>query len=294
MARPVGPPTVRLRRLATELKALRAEAKLTREQVEDQTGVNQGTLWRLETGQTKPHNGTLETLFELYGVSDSRRAALIELAKDSKLPGWFRQTEDANFNEVTSSGLAAYIGFEAEAKSIHTYESSFVPGLLQTEAYARAVMLDFLPIVPDVVEMRVRTRMARQVVLTAERQGRVPLEFWAVIDEAVLRRQVGSSAVMREQLEHLLQMSDWPNVMLQVVPFGRGMYPGMGSPFSRLRFGGGVPDVIHADGLVGDIFLEREADVELHGRVLDHVRALALSPRDSGTLLAALIAEQTQ
>ncbi|MEV8373130.1 helix-turn-helix transcriptional regulator [Kribbella sp. NPDC056861] len=285
MPRPSGPPTVRLRRLASELKAFRAEAKLTREQVQEQTGVNQGTLWRIEKGQAKPHNGTLETLFDLYGVAESRRLELIELTRGAKQPGWLRQYKD-----VVPQGYAAYISFESDAKAAHNYESLFVPGLLQTEEYARATLVDGLPMDTDTIERNVQTRMERQVVLARKREGRDPLEFWAVVDEAALRREVGGRAVMRAQLGRLLEMSERPNITLQVVPFDKGAYPGMTGAFVRLNFGAVAPDIIYVESLAGDIFLELEAEIDRYGLVFDHLRARALSPRDSSALIATLIA----
>lgn len=285
MPRPSGPPTVRLRRLAAELKAFRTEAKLTREQVQEQTGVNQGTLWRIEKGQAKPHNGTLETLFDLYGVVESRRLELIELTRGARDPGWLRQYKD-----VVPQGYAAYISFESEAKAAHNYESLFVPGLLQTEEYARATLLDGLPMDTETIERNVQTRMERQVVLTRKREGRDPLEFWAVVDEAALRRDVGGRTVMRAQLGRLLEMSERPNITLQVIPFDKGAYPGMTGAFVRLNFGAVAPDIIYVESLAGDIFLESEAEIDRYGLVFDHLRARALSPRDSSTLIATLIA----
>ena len=239
MPRPAGPPTVRLRRLAAELKALRAEATLTREQVQERTGINQGTLWRIEKGHAKPHNGTLEALFDLYGVAELRRTELIELTKGAKHPGWLR-----HYKDVIPQDYAAYISFESEAKVVHNYESLLVPGLLQTEEYARAALIDGLPMATDKIELNVQTRMERQLVLARKRGGREPLEFWAVVDEAALRRRVGSRAVMREQLGRLLEMSERPNVTLQVIPFDKGAHPGMTGSFVRLNFGAMAPDIV--------------------------------------------------
>ncbi|WP_433166954.1 helix-turn-helix domain-containing protein [Kribbella sp. CA-247076] len=289
MPRPPGPPTVRLRRLAAELKALRAEAKLTREQVQEQTGVNQGTLWRIEKGHAKPHNGTLETLFDLYGVPDSRRLELIELTRGAKYPNWLRQYRQ--YHSELPEGYAAFISFESDAKAAQNYESLFVPGLLQTEEYARATMVDGLPMEPDGIERRVQMRMERQAILTRKREAGDPLQYWAVVDEAALRREVGSPAILRAQLGKLLEMSERPNVTLQVMPFSKGAYPGMQGSFVRLVFGGTTPDLIYEERLSGDLFLETEAEVDRYSFVFDHLRARALSPRDSTTLIATLIAQ---
>lgn len=291
MPRPAGPPTVRLRRLAAELSALRAEAQLTREQVEEQTGVNQGTLWRIEKGQARPHNGTLEALFDVYGVTEARRTELIEIARGGNQPGWLGQFKDALLKEVIPEVYAAYIGFETEAKTMNTYESSFVPGLLQTEEYARAVMIDGWPMEADAVERRVQTRIQRQTGLSQKRDGRDPLELWAVLDEAVLRREVGSRAVMRAQLGRLLEMGERSNITLQVIPFDRGAHPGMSGAFTCFKFGALAPDIVHSESLAGAFFLELEADVERFGLAFDHLRAMALSPRDTGAFIATLMTE---
>jgi transcriptional regulator with XRE-family HTH domain len=286
MPRPSGPPTVRLRRLAAELKTFRAEADLTREQVQEQTGINQGTLWRIETGQARPHNGTLETLFNLYGVTEPRRSELLELTRGAKNPGWLRQ-----YKGVRPDGYAAYISFESDAKAAHNYESLFIPGLLQTEEYARALALDWLPMDADAIESSVRTRLERQAILGPERERRDPLELWAVVDEAALRRAIGGPVVMRAQFRRLLEMSERPNVTLQVIPFDKGAHPGMSGAFVRLNFGTAAPDIVCVESLAGDIFLESEAEIDRYGMVFDHLRAMALSPRDTRAMIATLIAE---
>ncbi|TDX03714.1 helix-turn-helix transcriptional regulator [Kribbella sp. VKM Ac-2566] len=286
MPRPAGPPTVRLRRLAAELRTLRSEAGLTRELVQERTGVNQGTLWRIEKGQAKPHTGTLETLFDLYGVPEARRTELIELTRGAKHPGWLRQ-----FTDVIPQGYAAYISFESEAKIAHNYESLYIPGLLQTEEYARAAVRDGLPMAAEEIERNVETRMERQVVLGRKREEREPLEFWAVVDEAALRREVGGPAVMRAQLGRLLEVSERPNITLQVLPFDRGAHPGMTGAFVRLNFGPVAPDVVYVESLAGDIFLETEAEIDRYSMVFDHLRAGALSPRDTSAFIATLIAQ---
>lgn len=287
MPRPAGPPTVRLRRLAAELRALRAEAELTREQVEEQSGVNQATLWRIEKGQARPHTGTLETLFDLYGVDGSRRTNLIELARGAKSPGWIRQYP--HYSDTISDGYAAYMSFEAEAKAVNNYESLLIPGLLQTQDYARTIMVDGFGADTETVERRVQVRLQRQTILSRDRPERDPLEFWAVIDEAALHREVGGPQVMRAQLGRLLELGELPNVTLQVIPFDRGHYRGMDNSFSRLKFGSGVPDIVHVEGLAGDLFLESEPEVDRFSLVFDHLRATALSPRDSSALIATMM-----
>ncbi|GAB3931409.1 helix-turn-helix transcriptional regulator [Kribbella albertanoniae] len=276
---------MRLRRLAAELTAFRAAAKLTREQVEEQTGVNQGTLWRLEKGHAKPHNGTLETLFDLYDVPAGRRAELIELARGAKSPGWLRQYRE--YSHELSQGYATYISFESEAKAVHNFETLLVPGLLQTEEYARATMVDGLPIEEEAVRRRVQVRMERQAILSRDAE---PLQFWAVVDEGALHRVVGSREIMRAQLGKLLELSERTNVTLQVIPFEKGAHAGMNGSFARLIFGTGVPDLIYEERWGGDLFLELESEIDRYSYVFDQLRATALSPRDTSTLIAGLIA----
>lgn len=283
MPRPAAPPTVRLRRLAAELRLLRAQAELTREQVQERVGVNQGTLWRLEKGQAKPHTGTLEILFDLYDVPAGRRGELIELARGGTQPWWLRQLKD-----LMSSSYTAYISFESEAKAAHNYESLYIPGLLQTEEYARAALIDGLPRDTEKFDLSLQTRMERQKVLSPAREGQDPLELWAVIDEAALRREVGGRAVMRAQFARLLEMTERPNVTLQVIPFDRGTHPGMLGAFVQLKFGAVAPDIVYVESVAGDIFLESDAEIERHGLVFDHLRATALSPRDTCAFIAAL------
>lgn len=277
---------MRLRRLAAELTAFRAAAELTREQVEEQTGVNQGTLWRLEKGHAKPHNGTLETLFDLYDVPAARRAELIELARGAKSPGWLRQYRE--YSHELSQGYATYISFESEAKAVHNFETLLVPGLLQTEEYARATMVDGLPIEEEAVRRRVQVRIERQAILTRDAE---PLQFWAVADEGALHRMVGSREIMRAQLGKLLELSERPNVTLQVIPFEKGAHPGMNGSFARLIFGTGVPDLIYEERWGGDLFLELESEIDRYSFVFDQLRATALSPRDTSTLITGLRAQ---
>jgi transcriptional regulator with XRE-family HTH domain len=290
MPRSPGPPTVRLRRLAAELSAFRAEANLTREQVEEQTGVNQGTLWRLEKGRAKPQSGTLETLFDLYGVPVKRRTELIELAKDANSPGWLGPYRV--YADEISAGYASYISFEAEARTLHNFEALLVPGLLQTPEYARASLLDVVPIPEERIEQLVRVRAERQRILTrAWSDDGEPVQFWAVIDEAALRREVGGRAVMRGQLRRLLELCELPNVTLQVIPFDKGAHPGMIGSFVRLGFGGTAPPLVCEERWAGNLFLEQEAEVERYGIVFDTLRAMALSPRDTTAMIAGLVTQ---
>ena len=182
-------PTVRLRRLAAELRTLRTSSGLTRDAVVERTGINVATLYRIEHARVRPQTRTLRTLLDLYGADEQQQADLIALLRDARQRGWLHAYQSELPEQYTT-----YIGFEGEARSVWNYESLFVPGLLQTEDYARAVIRAVLPWASrDEVERRVEVRMERQDVLRNDN----PLELWVIVDEAALRRQVGGQAVMR-------------------------------------------------------------------------------------------------
>ncbi|MFI6736314.1 helix-turn-helix domain-containing protein [Nonomuraea sp. NPDC050451] len=278
------PPTVRMRRLAAELRRLRETAGLSQEDVTAQTGVNVATLYRIETGRTKPQPRTLHALLTAYGVTDRDRDALVHLQKDAGKRGWLHPSDSGLPEQYT-----AYINFEAEAREILNFETIFVPGLLQTAHYAREVISGVLPTATDdQVQRRVDARLKRQLLLTAPDSPRL----WAVIDEAALHRRVGGPTVMRDQLRHLAAQARNPQITIQVVPFKAGAHPGMPGSFIILRFGVIAPDIVYIDSMGGDLFLEEEAELIRHNMVFEHLRAVALSPSDTATLLKALSEDQ--
>lgn len=277
------PPTVRLRRLAAELRRLRSEAGLSREQVESQTGVNEGTLYRIETARGRPQRRTLTALLDLYGAAEPVKADLLEIARSSGGQGWARP-----YDWQLPGEYAAYISFEAEARAVHNYESLFVPGLLQTPDYGRAMVRGVLPAATaEEVDQRVQARAERQKLLDAEH----PLELWAVTDEAAIRRQVGGSQVMAAQLDHMVQAAQRPNVTVQVITFGSGAHPGMPGSFAHMEFRNDLdPDLVYVDTLAGDIFLETDDDIRRYRSMFHHLRAIALSPAETTRLITAISA----
>ncbi|MEO3741925.1 helix-turn-helix transcriptional regulator [Plantactinospora sp. B5E13] len=269
------PPTVRLRRLASELRGLRTAANLTREEVAEQTGVNPATLYRIETARVRPQRRTLLALLDKYGVTDQdRRAELVDLSRQATQLGWLQAYESELPEEYT-----AYISFEAEARGVRNYESLFMPGLLQTESYARHVIRGALPLANDEeTERRVEARLQRQELITKK----PPLELWAIIDEAAIHRLVGGPAVMAGQLDALVRAAAHPHVTVQVIPFERGAHPGMPGSFVVMDFPDAAdPDLVYIDSMAGDLFLEREPDVRRYTVVFEHLRALALDPSSS-------------
>ncbi|MEV4531890.1 helix-turn-helix transcriptional regulator [Streptosporangium sp. NPDC049304] len=274
------PPTVRLRRLASELRRLRQAAGLSQDDVVEKTHVNIVTLYRIETAQTKPQLRTLMALLDVYGVTDETRADLMALQKEAKQRGWLH-----GFEANLLGQYSAYIGLEAEAQQAINYESLFVPGLLQTEDYARAVIRGVRPTAPDDEnEHRVTARMQRQRLL----EGDTPIRLWAILDQAALYRKVGSEAIMHDQLAHLAQQAKRPHITVQIIPFSAGAHPGMPGSFIVLKFGPDAPDVIHIDSMAGDLFLEKETEIQRYNQICEHLRAIALSPTDTAALLASL------
>ena len=275
-------PTVRLRRLAAELRSLRATSGLTREAVVERTGINAATLYRIEHGRVRPQTRTLRTLLDLYGVDQDQQAELVALLRDARQRGWLHA-----FQSELPEHYTTYIGFEGEAHSVWNYESLFIPGLLQTEDYARAVIRGGLPNASrDEVERRVEVRMERQALLRNEN----PLNLWSIVDEAALRREVGGPEVMQAQFRYLMEASELPHVTFQVIPFDAGAHPGMPGSFILLQFGdAAIPDVIYVNTMAGELFLEEEADVRRYKLVFEHLRAVAASPEASLSLVTSAI-----
>jgi transcriptional regulator with XRE-family HTH domain len=273
--------TVRMRRLAAELRGLRATAGLSREDVVERTGVNAATLYRIEHGRVRPQARTLQALLQTYGVDTAVATQLLALSRESGQ----RSPLQAYATDLSET-YKTYIGFEDEARTIRNYESLSLPALLQTRHYAHAVIAAALPGANrDEVERRVEVTLARQAVLTRAE----PVMLWAIVDEAALHRQVGGKAVMDDQLRYLTNAMANPAVTLQVISFAAGAHPGMPGSFTIVRFPGDQdPDVVYIGGTAGDQLIETEPEVAEYNRAFQHLRAVALGPADSGALIAGL------
>ncbi|MEU5552853.1 helix-turn-helix transcriptional regulator [Micromonospora sp. NPDC047793] len=277
------PPTVRLRRLAAELRGLRTGAGLTREEVSEQTGINPATLYRIETAKVRPQRRTLMAMLDTYGVTDEdKRSELIALSRQAAQLGWL-QAYESELPELYTT----YISFKAEARSVRNYESLFVPGLLQTESYAREVIRAGLPLATEEdIRARVEARLQRQESL--RKKG--PIRLWAILDEAVLHRQVGSAEVTTGQLETLVASAAQPHITLQVIPFASGAHAGMPGSFVVMDFPDPAdPALVYIDSMAGDLFLEREADVRRFAVTFEHLQATALDPSSSIKAIEAQI-----
>jgi transcriptional regulator with XRE-family HTH domain len=277
-------PTVRRRRLALELRRLREAAKLTCEEVADHLECSASKISRVETGRVSVSPRDVRDMLELYGVPAEQGESLVQLARDSRQKGWWHA-----FSDTMQPQMATYVGLESAASEIRIYEVSLIPGLLQTEDYARAVIRAGMMNSPsEDVERKVALRMARQPAVTRDD----PPKIWAVLDEAALRRRVGGAGLMRMQLEHLLAQGALPNVAIQVIPFAGGAHPAMGRPFIVLVFPERVDtDVVYLEDLTSALYVEDNAEVDRYNVFFNHLRATALSFDDSSALIASVLKE---
>ncbi|MER5734396.1 MULTISPECIES: helix-turn-helix transcriptional regulator [unclassified Streptomyces] len=279
-------PTVRRRRLGQELRKLREGKGMTAEQVAERLLVSQSKISRLENGRRSISQRDVRDLCGVYEVEDEAMVnSLMQMAKDSRQQGWWHAFGDIPYS--------VYIGLETDAQSLRVYEPQIIPGLLQTRAYAHAVISGALPeSTPADVEKRTNVRTRRQDRIRDEEN---PLRLWAVIDEAALRRIVGNPQVMVEQLEHLVEQSHLPHVTVQVLPFDTGAHPGISGQYSILEF----PDasdssVVYIEGVTSDLYLEKGPDVSKYSYMYEHLRAQALGVEQTRDFVAGIAKKYAQ
>lgn len=271
-------PTLRRRELGALLRTLRTEQGLTVEQVAEHLLCSPSKVSRMETGHRTATPRDVRDLCALYGVGDpAERDRMMQLARESRLQGWW-QSYDLQYS--------TYVGLEAEAISIHCFQSAVIPGLLQTPDYARAGHDVAIPRLPDAqIDHAIEAKLTRQRILTKEN----PPDFAAVIDESALRRVTGSSLIMAEQLDKLLQSTELPNVTLQVLPFDAGTHPALESNFNIVELPGPTADVVFVEGLSGSTYLERDVDLDLYREVFARLQSLALSSADTIELVKEVL-----
>ncbi|HEY1917194.1 MAG TPA: helix-turn-helix transcriptional regulator [Streptosporangiaceae bacterium] len=264
-------PPVRRRLLGAGLRRLREQAGYSLDDAARVLECDRSKISRIETGQRGVRPKELRELLGEYGVPEDRRDALVAIARQAHQTGWWQ-----SYSHVLSDAYQDYISLEASAMSTWTYEAQLIPGLLQTEEYARAIASASL--VKENQEQQnqfVQARLARQQILTREQ----PLELWAVLSEGALRQLVGGREVMRSQLAHLVEIShSQPNVNLQVLPYAAGAHAATSGPFLIMKFPD-APDlsVVYLEGQTGGIYLESTEEVARYTMVFDHLRASALS-----------------
>jgi transcriptional regulator with XRE-family HTH domain len=279
-------PTVRGRRLRYELRSLRLDRAMTIEQVAEQSGGDwtAAAISRWETGDRRIRPIDLRGLLDIYDVRGEKRDVLLTLAREARQRGWWQSYSDA-----VPEWFQVYIGLEAEAAVLHGYEAELVPGLLQTDDYYRAFMRT-APAAGDdeTLERKIAVRAARRERLTADDAP----EFWAVLNESVVRRAVGGANVMRAQLDHIVEMAGHAHVSVQVLPFKAGAHPAMDGSFMLLGFPEPPdPDVVYIESQTGSLYLEKPPDVQRYTAMFSHLVAMALGPDESRTMLAGMAAD---
>ncbi|HEV2244204.1 MAG TPA: helix-turn-helix transcriptional regulator [Streptosporangiaceae bacterium] len=277
--------TVPRRQLGRYLRDLRNAQRLTVRAAAERLEWSEAKIWRIETGQVGLRSLDVEAMCRIYGAAPDLTEALMGLAKETKAKGWWH-----SYGDVIPEGFDVYIGLEEAAASFSWYESELVPGLLQTEGYARAVIAADKPgVEEEEIDRRVHVRIARQALLT--RVTAAP-ELRIVLNEAIVRRPVGGAMVMAAQLRRLLDASNLPNVALRIMPFSAGLHLGvMSGPFEILRFplnGDGrasEPPTVYVDGFTGDLYLDKPKEIQRYDEAFQSIWSAALSEGASQDLL---------
>lgn len=284
-AQPAGGPTVLRRLLGAHLRRLRERQGITREEAGYAIRASGSKMSRLELGRVGFKERDVADLLTLYGVTGGRdREALIALARDANSPGWWHR-----YGDVLPGWFETYVGLEEAAALIRTYEVQFIPGLLQTGDYARAVISQGNSTAPpEEIEQRVSLRMTRQKLLT---QGNGP-RLWAVVDEAALRRPIGGREVMRGQIERLIEATKLPSVILQVLPFRVGGHTAEAGAFTVLRFPeSDLPDVVYVEQLTSALYLDRRDDVDAYMEAMERLCVVSAPPDGTAEILSRILQE---
>jgi transcriptional regulator with XRE-family HTH domain len=274
---------VRRRRLAAELRRLREAAGLTCDEAAQRLDCSASKISRIETGRVLASPRDVRDLLAIYGAADDQRGSLIQLAREARKKGWWQ-----GYGDGVEPHLATYLGMESEASEIRQYSVARIPILLQTEDYARAVVTAGRAgtgTYPGPADRVVEMMQERQRLAEA-----TPPQMWAVMDEAALHRKVGGREVMREQIEHLIELSSQETTVLQFIPFSSGAYPALDLPFVILGFPDQADLDVAAIGYpTGVLWIEEMADVHRYNVLFHHLQAAALSLADSAALLTSAL-----
>jgi hypothetical protein len=269
--------------LGAQLRRLRTEAGISREDAGEAIRASAWKIHRLENGQVGYKDRDIADLVAFYGVTDPVEVAtFITMAREANMPGWWNA-----YRDLLPQWFRAYVDLEAVAAQIRTYQGQLVPGLLQTEAYMRALMRGTLrDRRPEEIDRRVRLRLRRQRLLT---QDGGP-QLWAVMDEAALRRPVGGKKVLRAQIERLIEATTLPRVSLQVLPFSAGAHAAMVGAFSILRFADqDLPDVVYLEHVTNAMYLDKPEDVEEYAHIMSSVGVHGAPPEQTAEILTELL-----
>jgi transcriptional regulator with XRE-family HTH domain len=271
--------------LGAQLRRLRETAGVSPEKAAYEIRASRSKISRMENGRVAFKLRDVDDLLILYGVTDrQQRSQVLLLARQSTAPDWW-----AKYGDILPGWFETYLGLESAAVSIRSFEVQFVPGLFQTEDYARAVTrLGHHSASDDEIDRRVALRLRRQELLTRPDPPRI----WAVMDEAVLRRSHGGAAVMSSQLRRLVEAAELPHVSFQIVPFSRGGHAGAGGAFLILRFGErDLPDVVYIEQLTSAVYLDQRPDVEHYLEVVDQLSGEALTPAETRAFIERVARE---
>ncbi|MHC0432623.1 helix-turn-helix domain-containing protein [Streptomyces sp. O3] len=282
MSEPRSAPTVGQVVLGKRLQELRENAGLKREEAARVLRVAPATVRRMETAEVSLKIPYLQLLLQAYGVADGEAASFVDLAEEANQPGWWQR-----YHDILPSWFSMYVSLEGAATLLRSYEPHFVPGLLQTEDYARAVMHAGAlgQTSPEDIERHVALRMRRQELLSRDNAPRL----WVVMDETVLRRTVGGPGVMRAQVDRLLEAAELPHVTLQVAEFTEGHHPGTYGPFVLFRFSvPELPDMVYTEYLTGAVYLDRRAEVVTYLEVMDRMATRAATAHRTKEILRSL------
>ena len=285
IAAPEGGPTVLRILLGAQLRRLRESAVISREDAGYHIRASGSKISRMELGRVSFKERDVTDLLEYYGVRDpEEREKLVQLTREANQTPWWQK-----YQEAVPDWFQVFVGLEEAAQLIREYEVQFVPGLLQTEDYARAVVLQGTPgLDPQEVERRVALRMGRQQVLKKEN----PPRLWAIVDEAALRRPMGGRDVLVAQIERLMDAVSEPNVTLQVMPFRYGGHAAEGGAFMLMRFPeADLPDMVYMEYLTGALYLDKPDEVERYAAVMERLSVAGTSPDRTREILASMLKE---
>jgi hypothetical protein len=280
-----GSPTVLRMILGRQLQALREKAGLTFQQAADAIYSSEWTIRRMERAEGGLKPLTLKSLLVAYGVTDVREIdAFLALARDASRPGWWH-----SYGDALPDWFKVAIGLEESASVIRAYEPQVVPGLLQTEAYVRAITAASFPSEnQEDSERRVALRLARQDLLKRP----APPEYRVVLEETVLRRPIGGADIMRAQLQHLIDMAAQPSITIQVLPFNAGWHPAMYGMFNIFRFPDDtMPDIVYSEALTSATYLNKPEETTMYTEALDRMSAQAAIPGQTITMMRNILKE---
>ncbi len=271
--------------LGAQLRRLREHAGITRDDAGYHIRASGSKISRMELGRVSFKERDVTDLLEFYGVTDvAEREKLVQLTREANATPWYQK-----FQDVVPDWFHVFVGLEEAAQLIRVYEVQFVPGLLQTEEYARAIIMQGAPGVDaDEVERRVALRMGRQKLLTREN----PPRYWVIMDEAALRRPMGGRDVHVAQIERLIDLVSEPNITLQVMPFRYGGHAAEGGAFTIMRFPeADLPDIVYMEYLTGALYLDKPDEVERYAAVMERLSVAGTSPDRTREILAAMLKE---